>query len=380
MTDVQDVVVVGGGVVGLAVARDLARDHEVTLLERDTIAGGATGRAAGLVSIAADYGAFPAVADHALDAFERFDGSYGFHYRECTALERPSSERGSFDAAVARLRDKGFDVDHVSATAARETCPRLVVPEEGFLRFNRGGWVVPEEFAGALARGAADRGADLRTGVAVNDIVVTGVDDSAEVAGVETDAGRVDADAVILAAGWRTADLLASTVSLPVRPYRTQCVVLAAEADLGSVPMGWSPSHNLYWRPTRDDHLLVGGGSHLTDDPAGSSRDVSSSFRRRVARLSPELFEIPSPRYVEGWAGVDGATPDAYPIVDAPTAAPGGLVVATGMHGRGVMAAFPAASLVRGHIAGGTPLPRTTFTLDRFDSLDRDFEFVRVSG
>jgi glycine/D-amino acid oxidase-like deaminating enzyme len=373
-------VVVGGGVVGLAVARDLATDHAVTLLERDSLGGGATARAAGLVSLPADYGAFPAVVTHALDAFEAFDGTAGFRFHGSPGVERPSAGRGDLSEAADRLSAEGLDVNHVSAAQARDCYPRLATPAAGLLRFNRGGWLRPTAFAAALADDAVARGATLETGVTVTGVSTVGKGRTERVDGVETTAGHVDADAVVVAAGWRTAELLAPDVQLPVQPYRTQCVRLAADSDLRGVPMGWAPERGVYWRPTRDGELLVGGGSHRLDDPAAASRDLSSGFRERVASQAPALFEVGGMRCVNGWAGVDGATPDSYPIVDAAPEMPEGLVVATGFHGRGVMAAFPAAALVRSHLGGEESLPTGPFRLDRFSSRDRDFELLNVSA
>ena len=86
-------------------------------------------------------------------------------------------------------------------------------------------------------------------------------------------------------------------------------------------------------------------------------------------------------QFVNGWAGIDGATPDTRPVVDAPDEGPAGLVVATGFHGRGVMTAPVAATAVR-ELVGGEPAPfaLSTFALDRFDSRSPDFEFVSVSA
>jgi glycine/D-amino acid oxidase-like deaminating enzyme len=144
--------------------------------------------------------------------------------------------------------------------------------------------------------------------------------------------------------------------------------------------MGWAPERGVYWRPTHDEELLVGGGSHRLDEPVTASRDVSAAFRERVMAQAPALFEAEEMRCVDGWAGVDGATPDSYPIVDAPSSTAEGLVVATGFHGRGVMTAFPAAALVRAHLGGETSLPTSPFGLDRFSSRGRDFELSNVSA
>ncbi|MGM0718732.1 MAG: hypothetical protein ACQET5_16535, partial [Halobacteriota archaeon] len=70
----------------------------------------------------------------------------------------------------------------------------------------------------------------------------------------------------------------------------------------------------------------------------------------------------------------DSATPDRYPIVDAPTEAPDGLVVATGTHGFGIMAAptiGKAIRLVATDESG--PFSVEPFSLDRFEDRSTDF-------
>ena len=113
------------------------------------------------------------------------------------------------------------------------------------------------------------------------------------------------------------------------------------------------------------------------ESPEGASENEDEAFRDHVVELLPRFGRA---RFVNGWAGVDGATPDTRPIVDAPEEAPDGLVVATGFHGRGVMIA-PVAAAVRS-LADGTepPFPLAPFELDRFDSRDPDFEFHSISA
>ena len=63
------VAVVGGGVIGCTVARSLACDHDVTVFERQSIASGATGLAAGEITTVPSYTDFPAVGAYAMEFF-----------------------------------------------------------------------------------------------------------------------------------------------------------------------------------------------------------------------------------------------------------------------------------------------------------------------
>lgn len=371
----EEILVVGGGAIGCAIARELAPDYDVGLVEKAGIGQGASGRAAGLVTIASAYAGNDRIVNHALQGFRSFDGTHGFRFHPAPSLEFPS-DRGPLNERASDQRESGVDVEHVPSDVATNRYPRLNVPEEGYLRFNRTGWVVPSEFTKALSQSAVDRGATIETGVEVTDLAVT----DTTVTAVETDTGSRSPDTVVLAGGWRTPEIVGDLVDLPVRPYWTQCVELGADDDLSDVPMGWIPEEDVYWRPTRSGTILIGGGSSFAADAAHAPTDESESFRERAADLFPEIVsDTDGSYYVQGWAGVDGATPDSYPIIDVPPEGPDNLVVATGFHGRGIMSAFTAGAAVRGILADSS-IPTDPFAIDRFDSRSTDFEFINVSA
>jgi glycine/D-amino acid oxidase-like deaminating enzyme len=374
------VAVVGGGVVGCAVARSLAADHDVVVMERGQVAGEASALAAGLVTMTPSYSDVPAIPELANGFFREYDGTGAFRYTERASVEPvPPDREGEARRRAERLAGDGVDVRFVDAGTVAERHPRIDVSGYvGAVVFEETGWVDPYTFATTLRDDAVKRGAEFRTDTAVDGVSVEG----GAVTGVGTDAGHVPADAVVVAAGWRTPDLLAGVLEVPVRPYRTQCIVVDPDEDASELPMGWLPDDHVYWRPEHNGDLLLGGWSFAEDDPEGASGDEDEAFRQHVAELLPEVFHgTDGAAFVNGWAGVDGATPDTRPIVDAPDEAPDGLVLATGFHGRGVMTAPVAARGVRALLAGeDAGFPLSTFALDRFDSRSRDFEFVSISA
>jgi glycine/D-amino acid oxidase-like deaminating enzyme len=374
------VAVVGGGVVGCAVARGLAADHDAVVLERGRVAGGATALAAGLVTVTPSYSDVPAIPDLANRFFRGYDGTGAFRYTERESVELvPPGREGEARRRAERLAGDGVPVSFVERGTVAERHPRI--DTSGFVGavvFEETGWVDPHAFTTTLRDDAVDRGAEFRTDTAVEALRV----ENGAVTGLETDAGTVEADTVVAAAGWRTPDLLAGVIELPVRPYRTQCIVVEPDGDASDLPLGWLPDDHVYWRPEHGGDLLLGGWSFAEADPEGASGDEDEAFRRHVAELLPETFRgMESAVVVDGWAGIDGATPDTRPIVDAPAEGPDGLVLATGFHGRGVMTAPVAARAVRALLTGeDAGFPLSTFALDRFDSRSREFEFVSISS
>ena len=377
-----DVVIVGGGVIGCAAARLLASDHDVVVVERGQLASEATALAAGEITISPSYTDYPAVAKHANGFFREYDGTGEFHYERRQSVELvPADRNGEARRRSERLSSDGHDVEYIDADTVETQFSGFDLDEEfvGGIRHGETGFVDPYTFAMTLADDATERGATFHTETAVTDILV----EEGSVTGVETDEGTVEAPTVLVAAGWRTPEFLDGITPIPVRPYRTQCIVLDLGTDVDeSFPMGWIPGEHVYFRPELNGDVLIGGWSFATDDPLGASRNADEEFIQHVADLAPKfLADGDRARFVNGWAGVDGATPDTRPIIDAPKDAPDGLVVATGFHGRGVMTAPVAATLVRSIVTGEeTDLPREPFAIDRFEDRSRDFRFVSISS
>jgi glycine/D-amino acid oxidase-like deaminating enzyme len=377
MTHRYDAVVVGAGVIGAAVARELATDHDVLVVDRGQVAGGATGKASGIVSLQVHYEHAPEAVEHAHDFIEAYDGHRNVEFtpRPRVKLAR-ADQRADARAYADLLQSRGFDATYLDGDAVEERFPGVFdrSANAGAVVAERMGWLDPHTFTTALVRDAEDRGADLRTGVTVESLAVDGGD----VVGVETGEGAVAADTVVAAAGWRTRPLLEGVLSLPVRPERYQTVTLDVDRDLDeNFPMGGASDPGHYWRPERGGQLHVGGGTHVVDPPGAVRSSADEAFVQSVASSMPDrIVGIDDARVAS--TGVcptgDAVTPDRYPIVDAPEAAPDGLLVATGFSGFGVMAA-PIAGTLAGRLARGEspPFPVEHFRLDRFADRSADF-------
>jgi glycine/D-amino acid oxidase-like deaminating enzyme len=375
-----DTVVVGAGIGGCMAARDLAADRDVLVLDRSGVAAAATGRSAGLVAPTLFFGDLPPVAHHANAFVREFDGTRGFEFTARNRVDLVTDgERAEAEATAERRAADGFPVDYLDAATVHERYPALRMDGfAGAVEYRDTGWVDPHSYATALAGEATDRGATVETGATVTGLVV----EDGAVAGVETTLGTYRAEEVVVAAGWRTRDLLADHLALPVRPYRTQCVVLEPSTPLdGSFPLVRVGSDHLYARPEHNGDLLVGGMAALTDDPAGASTNADEAFRRQCAAVVPDLFHgFDTAGVVNDWAGVDAATPDARPVIDAPAEGPEGLVVVTGFNGLGVMLSPVVGPAVRelfgGEAAGFSLDP---FSLGRFDEGEAEFALTSTS-
>ena len=378
MSDRFDVIIVGAGILGCMAARELAPDHDVLVVERGQIGAGATSKASGLVTIVEEYSDVPAAAEYAISFFRDFDGTDDFAFTERPFIELRSDEHDAADlrAHAASIRENGFEAAFHTPDELEERFPDTfrLSGHLGGIVYEDAGWLDPYTLVMTVKNDAEDAGVEFRTGVEVEAIAV----DGGSVTGVETEAGTVEADRVVAAAGWRTRDLVADYVEVPVRPFRYQTYNLDHGREFtDAFPMAWDERSHLYWRPEHNGELHVGGGTYFVDPPGSVRTTTTESFQQLVADTIPErIVGLEDARFIAGdtCRTGDAATPDRYPVIDAPADAPDGLVVATGGHGFGIMASPPAGRAVRAVVAGeDAPFPIEQFALDRFDDRSTDF-------
>ncbi|KAB1190705.1 MULTISPECIES: FAD-binding oxidoreductase [Haloferax] len=364
-----DVVVVGAGVVGCAIADALAPDHDVVVLDKSGVAEGATGRAAGVITPTLFYGDLPEVARHANEFFRAFDGTHGFEFTERRRYDYVvHDEVDTARDRAADLADHGFPVTYLDTDVVESEAPRLNLDDfAGAVRYDDAGWVDPYTLATALKRRATDRGASFYLDQQVDAVS----SNTAELAD-----GEIRAHTVVVAAGFSTPDLLGRP--LPIQPYRTQCVVLEPTEVLDDqFPIGRVGSKHLYFRPEHNGDLLVGGSHDIVSDPAGVSTQADESFVKEVALTIPELVRgFGDAGLVNGWAGVDSATPDARPILDQVD----DVFVAAGFNGLGILAAPIAAEAIRSQVTAETAaFDVSPFSFDRFSDSTSGFELRTTS-
>ncbi|MFN8496580.1 MAG: FAD-binding oxidoreductase [Anaerolineae bacterium] len=340
------VVVVGAGVMGASVALFLARaGADVVLVERGTLAGGATGRNAGIVSPgttesyrstieARGHAAARAIwqysedsaallrqtlAEEGIDAGYRPEGSYA------VALSEDDETR--HQATIEALARDGFETEWLDAPALQGRVGVALPAAIRGARFNpRGAVVHSSRLVCGLADAAARHGAAVRTGVAVK-AVRQGV--------VETGLGDIAADHVILATNAWTGDL-APGLAQVIEPVRGQ---MRATAPLpGRVfPGAWSANDGgEYWQQTADGAWALGGMRRVAPDadrPYTENHlrpEVQAALDEFVNQNFPDLASAP---VAYRWAGIMGFTPDSTPLVGPLSP---GLWIAAGCTGHGM--------------------------------------------
>jgi len=371
VTRALEVVVIGGGIEGCAVALELATmGASVTLVERDQPGTGATGASAGMVApqyekyqpdAAFRFGvacreAFPGFVER-LQALASWD--MGFRTDGMLVANRSPSEEEEARQALAFQAAAGLPGEILSAGEARRIHGGLAPEVPSWLWLPGEGQVDTQRLAVALADAVQAAGVRLLRGRPVASITTRGL----RARGVRlTDGTHVDAGAVVLAAGAWSGVLDGLPRELPVRPVRGQILRLLLTDAL---PWTLVSSHDgQYLVPRINNTVLVGS----TMEEAGFDDGVTEEGREvlavAAASLIPALAEA---RIVEAWAGLRPLSADGWPIL-GPDPEVEGLFYAAG-HGRsGILhAPLTGKALAELVVDGGTEVEWEAFGIQRFE-------------
>jgi sarcosine oxidase subunit beta len=337
------VVVVGGGIVGLASAYYLAvRGVDVTVMEKGSLGGGSTGRANGGIREQFTSAVSIDLSRESVRVWERFEEAFGtdIAYRRpgYLFLARTAETADRFREHVSLQNEHGVRSEFLTPGAAVERCPGLY-PDAyvGATYCPTDGFADPHLALQGFVRAVTDAGATVRTGVEVTDVRVT----DGAVTGVESTGGRHDADFVVNAAGpWAARVGAMAGLDLPVSPRRRQLLVAdAAQPVPTDVPLTVDVDEGVHFRPERDGWAVVGG--HFgADDPEQdpdryrTTHDLVWATETLGAASNAATYFGPETELVGGWAGLYAVTPDHHPVIEEPMP---GFVNAVGFSGHGFM-------------------------------------------
>jgi glycine oxidase ThiO len=329
------VVVIGGGVIGCAVAERLSLErHQVTLLERDQLGGRASGAAAGELSPQSVTPQAEAEARQSLEMFPELIArieklsSMNVEYRVQQGLQPAFTEQEA-KALRAHGARRWLDADE-----SRKAEPALSSDVIGSVLLEHA-HLTPPRFVRALARAATAHGAAILEGMPA-----TGFDmGRGEIRRVITPTGPLEADWVVVAAGpWSGEVTARAGVHVDVRPQRGQLAAL----DPGSLILTRSVFWSTCYLVPKGDGTIIAGGTE--EDSGFDDRPTVGGIANLLdlaQRLVPGLASASLQRV---WAGLRPVMHDGRPLV-ATVGAPN-LIVATGHHRKGILLAPLAASTV----------------------------------
>lgn len=349
-----DVLVVGGGVIGCAVARAVAGPgRSVLLVERGAFGGEATCASAGVLAVASgdDEGARLALRRASLARWPALAAALAAEtgvdvgFERAGVLELCAGAAADTRARLAHRRAQGFDAEWFDAAAVHAVAPVANPAATGGVFFAGDARVSPAALVEGLCGSARRRGALLVAG--------------AELRGTESRAGRVarvrvagdwlEPGLVVVAAGAWSGGLPGVAPACEIVPARGQMLALRAGGPTGTPTLSHAGA---YLVPQRSGEVLVGA----TVERAGFVRAVTpagvAELLDQVRRIAPAAMRWP---VVRMWAGLRPEAPAGGPWIGRHPAL-ANVIVATGHHRNGILLAPVTADAVAA-LVDGAALP-----------------------
>jgi sarcosine oxidase, subunit beta len=371
-----DIVIVGGGIVGLSIAFHLAsrRAGVIAVVERRELASGATARATGGIRQQFTAESQIRLSHESVRFYERFAEVIGrpFPFRQVGYLFLlPDDARlDAFRPAVELQNRLGVPSVLLTVDEVVRRWPALRIDGYAGASFCPSDGVgPPADAAYGLSARARELGVRILEGVEVTGVIRAGD----RIEGVETTAGRIAAPVLVNAAGpWAARVGRLAGLSLPVTAHPRQVFTLGPLAELGDdFPFTIDMASSVYVHQ-EPGTLLLGGGDGDAAAQEPSDVDPALDWTRFETTAGAALRWLPALADCEnrgGWRGYREMTPDHRPILGP---APGidGLWLAVGFSGHGFMHAPAVGRALADWIVTGQPvdLDAAAFTLDRFST------------
>lgn len=363
-----EVAIVGGGIIGCALAYELAKaGASVAVFEQERVGGQARIAAAGILGSGVEGDNRDTFANLAARS-ARLYPDFAAEIEAATGLDATYTQSGAITVAFGEaqalflaqqaetLAAQGQRVAWLDADTLQRTEPLVSTKARGGLLFPNDAHVYAPQLMHALALAAVARGVQLHEHTTIHGFLTAGE----RVTGVQTPAGPVRADHVVIAAGaWSRAlgDHLGLT--LPLQPTRGQVMVLETyDRPLARVVFGAGG----YLAPKQDGRIVVGA----TEEDAGFACQNTAGgvafLSKILQRVAPSLADA---RVSHFSAGLRPTPPDRLPLL-GPVASRPGLWVAAGHHRNGILLAPVTARLMCDAICNGALAPLAPYSPDRF--------------
>jgi glycine oxidase len=353
-----DCVIIGGGVIGLAIARELKKRGvgKIAVVDRGPVGREASWAAAGMLA--------PNLECESVDEFHRFCAASLALYPRFAAelldetggdieLDRTGTlylafeedEGASALEKYRRQRAAGIAVERVSPEEVLKLEP-LVSPKVQFGLFYPGDWQVENrKLVKAFEAFCRREGVNLVENVAAEKIILR----DGRAVGVEAAAGTIFADQVIVAAGAWTSmiGVEGRGLKFPVKPVRGQMIAYRGEPGRFRHVIY---SHRGYVVPRADGRILVGATVEDVGFEKATTAAGVKSLEVAAAEISPF---VPDREPRENWSGLRPFAADGLPVI-GPVPGIEGLFVATGHFRNGILLAPITAQITAEFVVRGT--------------------------
>jgi glycine oxidase len=360
-----DVAIAGAGLIGGAIALELARaGMRVGLFDRQQPGEEASWAGAGILSPAPENaGMFPLVplAKASMALYPEFVAQVeessgqrvGFRPKGTIEALFSRDARAELSTIIALHHGVGLRAEPLSATDARNLEPELSEEVEAAVLRPEEASVDNRALTRAVLGAARHEGVEIFSGSGVKGIWREG----ACCAGLLLESEKIEAEWTVVAAGCFSAQIEGAAGYAPVRPAKGQMVALRAE-NLKIERVLWSDK--IYLVPRNDGRILAGATVEYVGFEKGLTAGGIEKLLAGAIELAPSLTNA---QIEESWAGLRPDSPDHLPIL-GPTDVEG-LLIATGHFRSGILLTPITARLVREWITS----QRVSVDWDRFSPL-----------
>jgi len=358
MKKAYDIVIIGGGITGCALAFELAKRgrKDILVVEREYLTSGATGRCgAGIrqqwgtelnATLARDS---IRIFEH-LEEYTNYNGMCGLNQGGYLIVAYTEGEWKQFQKNVELQRRLGIPVQMLDAKGAKEAVPHLDTDGlYGATFCQTDGHADPFHCTFAYAKAAERLGVEFATYTEVKGLKTAG----GKIVGVETTKGYVEAGTVINAAGGDAGTIAKMAgVDVPISPERHQILITEPVNHIQD-PMVISFHYHFYCQQTPHGSFIMGVG----DPTEPISFNIQSSWKfmedcaTQVTSVLPLLKKL---RIVRQWGGLYDMSPDRNPIIDEMEGV-AGLHMVAGFSGHGFMVAPKTAIIIAQKLTGEKP-------------------------
>lgn len=354
----SDILIIGGGVIGLSIARELHKQgvKRITLLDKGRCGEEASWAAAGMLSPQTDahertpfFDLCSSSRDLYPDFVEELLSETGIDVEldRAGTLYLAFTAEGSADIhrRFEWQREAGFSVEHLSADETLRAEPSVSPNVREALFFPNDWQVENRKLIAALKQYAEINGIEILENSQVENLEVEG----GRVAGAFANGKRISAGITVLATGAWTSLIKLGNVDMPLKiePVRGQIVTF--DMPNRSIYHVLCSSSG-YLVPRRDGRLLAGS----TLENVGFDKTITESGSRSLTSMAGEIVPALSDAAITGrWAGLRPCVSDTLPVFGAINALHG-LFMATGHYRNGVLLAPLTAKLVAENLVNGT--------------------------
>ncbi|MEO7539877.1 MAG: glycine oxidase ThiO [Pyrinomonadaceae bacterium] len=353
----SDILIIGGGVIGLSIARELHKrgSRSICVVEKGITGRESSWAAAGMLgpqAEAEEFGELFDLCSASRDLYPKFaaelldDTGIDIELERSGTLSLAFTDKDSAELMVRhrQQRDAGLNIELLSAEEVQKFEPCVSASVQMGLFFANDWQVENRRLVEALRRYAELNGIEIREHTYVNAVAVV----DGRVTGVETDSGTIHAKNTVLATGaWTSLIKLGhSEMPLAVEPVRGQMISFRTRPGQFRHVIS---SRRGYLVPRVDGRVLAGS----TTERVGFANEVTDEAFRELRQMASEISPFLNDEPEDAWSGLRPYSPDGYLLLGRLEGIEG-LMIATAHYRNGILLAPLTAEIVASDLTDGT--------------------------